>query len=197
LAQLRRWDLIVRINPIDASAWQEWASNETDPDLALDRYAHAAAIASENPYYHESLGMALEASHRYENYSQALKEYLKVLQLSPSRAYDALAVGRILYILGEPSQACAWFKNALRIEPHYWECDLWIARCLHRLGKPGRAVAVSEQLKKRREFYLMWRKRVYDDLPVPNEPPSPYEKVLLSYDDAVVDRELKAVQGHR
>jgi tetratricopeptide (TPR) repeat protein len=196
LTRTGRWDLIVRVNPRDASAWKEWADHEKNQDRALERYAHSVEAAPENPYFHESLGMALEASHRPENCLLALKEYLKVMQLSPHRAFDALAIGRLLFLMGEPSHACEWFKNALRIEPRYWECDLWIARCLLRMGKPGKAVAILRHLQVRRDAYETWRKRMYEDLPWPNVS-SGYDQAILSYDDSVVNRELFAIQNHR
>jgi tetratricopeptide (TPR) repeat protein len=137
--------------------------------------------------------LALEASQRSENYVPAIQEYLLALRYAPHRAPNALAIGRILFLLHQPAQALAWFQKALRMEPRYWECDLWIARCLAQLGKPRLAQRVLMNLKVRRDVYLRWRSDVREDLPTPNDP-SNYDKTLLSYDESVIDRELAALR---
>jgi len=191
-----RSDLIVHVNPADASAWKDLADREPDLDRALIYYARAASVVPGNLYFHEALGRALEASRRPDNEPRALTEYLQVLDLAPGRALDALAVGRVLFTGAEPVKACEWFKNALRIEPHYWECDLWIARCLVRMGKRRQAISILRHLQSRKALYEAWRMKAYEDLPRPNIP-SGYDQAILAYDDTVVTRELVLLERHR
>jgi tetratricopeptide (TPR) repeat protein len=189
-AQADRWDLILRWDPLDANAWKQWAERQSDFSLMLQGCARSVALAPEQPYYRETYALALEASRRPENYQRALEEYVTALHYAPHRAQNALAIGRILFLGKQPNQALPWFKRALQIEPHYWECDLWIARCLAQLKRPEQAGRVLSGLKTQRKNFVAWRRQVESDLPP--EDPSEYQQMILAYDERVVNRELAA-----
>jgi O-antigen ligase len=191
------WEKILRINPYDASAWTGWADQQRDLQLAITGYSRAVGLVPDEVYFHEYLGLALEASRLRSNYTAAIQEYLAGLELAPNRAPDALAIGRILYILNEPQNAMVWFKRALSMEPHYWECNLWIARCLYRAGKTERANEMLKDLRIKHDAYGIWRKRMEDqeDLPTPNLH-SGYEQKILSFNGDVLKSGLLTNQSH-
>ena len=187
-----RWNWIVRCQPWDAEAWHQWAFQQADLARAVEGHAKAAALVPENAYYHEALAQALAATGRPENDLRAFEEYKRALREAPSRAVDALAIGRLFLITGKPPEALEWIRKARRIEPHYWVCDLWEARSLAALGKPCLAFQTLEHLRDRRSAYLTERESDEADLPSPPEP-SDYSRLILGYDDRVVERELLAL----
>ena len=81
--------------------------------------------------------------------------------------------------------ALPWFKKALRTEPNYWECDLWIARCLFEGGQKRQGLRVLRQLPIRRERFLR------EQAAAVRSRNSPYERIILSYNPAVVQAELR------
>jgi tetratricopeptide (TPR) repeat protein len=187
-----RWDAILRWNPRDAGAWARWADQQRNAAEAVKGYGRAVAIAPEHPYYLESYALALESTRTPEGYSHALDAYRRALQSAPHRPQNALAIGRILFLAHQPGKALGWFQKALWIEPHYWECDLWIARCLAQLNRPREARRVLRNVRVRRRTYLHWRRLVGTDLGPANEH-SGYERSILAYDDRTIDRALTLV----
>jgi hypothetical protein len=187
-----RWDLIVRYQPRDASAWKQLADQQKDLGKSLYGYEQASLLVPAQPYFHESLARALSETRQPNAMDRSLMEYALALQEAPGRATNALAIGRLLLLRGDPQRAQDWFEKARRIEPHYWECDLWIARCLVRLQKRREAILTLVHLKKRRDIYLKWREQVLLDLPAHYEV-SDYEKTILAYDENVRTRELSAL----
>jgi len=188
-----RWDHVVRSQPFDASAWNNWANAQHDVNQALDGYRRAAALVPSQAYFRESFGRALEATRSPENYTLALAQYKAALREAPNRAINALAIGRILYLQDKPADALEWFKKALQIEPRYWECDLWMARCLYRLGRSQSARRVLIHLKTRRDDYFNLRNRIAQDLPSSNES-SAYDRIILAYDECVRIHDLSLLQ---
>jgi O-antigen ligase len=187
-AAQQRWDLILRGDSRDALAWQNWAYHQSLSDQALLGFAQAVRLSPSQVYFHESYARALESA-PHPDLALALKEYLLALRCAPGRATNALAIGRILFRLRDPQEAVSWFQRARYIEPHFWECDLWLARCRYQLGNQRAAIWILRNLEQRRKKYLEERARIVNDLPSGNDP-SDYEHAILAYDSHVVERQL-------
>jgi hypothetical protein len=153
-------------------------------------YAQAVAHAPEQVYFREAYGRVLEACHQNGGLQNALTQYQAAYALAPSRAINALSIGRILFIHGNINQALVWFETARRTEPHYWECDLWIARCFFQSGEKKKALWALTYLPQRRQRYLAYRQKIAADMPWPDDP-SAYSLNILAYDETVVARTLK------
>ena len=194
LARQDRWMAIVTLQPYDATAWKNAADRQPTLGEALPGYAHAVQWVPHQIYFREAFARALEASRQPEALRQAVVQYTAALSLAPHRAVDALALGRLSLLGGEPQKALSYFEAARRMEPRYWECDLWAARCLALLGRWETAVAALDHLRKRRADYFAWRQRVAADLPSSDDS-SDYDRVILRYDDAVVMAERAAILG--
>ncbi|OGR90243.1 MAG: hypothetical protein A2992_07990 [Elusimicrobia bacterium RIFCSPLOWO2_01_FULL_59_12] len=147
--------------------------------------ARAVRLHPHDVYLRETYAAALESSPNSEDAIRALQEYQTALLLAPNRAINALAVGRLLYRERDPVVALPWFKKALRTEPNYWECDLWIARCLFEGGQKRQGLRVLRQLPIRRERFLR------EQAAAVRSRNSPYERIILSYNPAVVQAELR------
>ncbi len=181
------WHWIVAFNPTDAQAWHELGFSNTDP-LSSVKYARNAARWGPNQlYYHEAYATALEISGDPKNMAAALKELLRAIQLSPSRAVDYLAVGRLLFRSTKPSLALPWFERARKIEPNYWQADLWIARCYVQMGQKEKALFILENLPIRRRAVLQRFTGPYVTL-------TDYEKEILGYSSQVLGQEIAKVQ---
>ena len=191
-----KWENIIHWNPRDATAWRNWANQQTDESRVLYGLNRAVNLVPAQVFFHEAFANALEGSRHPEYLSQAVKEYARALDCSPSRAIDALAIGRNLYKMGEYSLAIEWFQKARQIEPQYWESDLWIARCLFQLHYQRRAFWVLRYLKDRRERYLNFRASIILDISSQNLP-ADYDKVVLAYDPRVVEREITIYKSMR
>lgn len=180
-----KWDTVCQWLPKDAEAWHEWSKQQSNPEKVLLGARQAVLWSPSMVFYRESLGRVLEAT---RNYPEAVEEYKTALQLAPGRAINALAIGRILFINNNPTAALEWFKQARLIEHHYWECDLWIARCLYQSGKTQQARWALDNLVQRRDDYLAWRTAMFRQLPSENLP-SGYSDTLLQYDPEVIRQE--------
>jgi tetratricopeptide (TPR) repeat protein len=186
--QQERWEDVIRWNPGDAQAWEAQGRLAKDSLTAAKAFSKAVQYSPSQPYYRESLAGALEAlgpSYRTE----AEEHYRRAWELAPSRALNALSIGRLYYRDGKFKEALPYFESAQRIEPHYWESDLWIARCWKRLGEKRKAQFILRALQRRHNDFVLYQKRMVADLPS-QAMPSGYEAEILRYDDAVVRREL-------
>jgi tetratricopeptide (TPR) repeat protein len=184
-----QWSRILRCNPRDAEAWQQWADRQPQFDNRLAGLNRAVALVPENAYFREDRAQTLEASHLSGNYPLAMNDYLKALEYAPKRPQNALDIGRILFLSRHPAEALSWFKRALAMEPYYWEADLWIARCLAMEGRRDQAVKILRNLQRRRQDYLDRYNRIADEFGVPLQPAG-YGQSILSYDDNVVRQEI-------
>ncbi len=187
-ASNQQWERILHINPYDASAWEEWAAQRTEPGPALQGYARAAALVPGQFAFHESLARAFEASRRLELLPPAIREYEQAMACSPSRAVDALAIGRSLFKLGQYASALDEFRRARLIEPNYWECDLWEARCHFQLGQTCQALKALQFLRRRRLAFTKLRSEVSGDLPS-GMGQTNYGQEILAFDEKVVEEE--------
>jgi O-antigen ligase len=189
------WAGIVRWNPKDASAWHALGGQMKPGSGAVHAYQRAVALCPEQPYFHESLAAALELSPHPENIAQALQEYLIAFQQAPSRAIDALAIGRLYYRHGHMQPALAWFKKARDLEPRYWEAHLWIARGLLETGSRREALRALRRLPREYENFRAAHQKVIQGLRLYQ--PSGYERTILAYDQTVVNQELQRFLSHR
>ena len=113
---------------------------------------------------------------------------LKVaLTLAPGRAVNALALGRLAARRKAWPEALGWFVRAKTLEPHYWEASLWIARCQAALGERKKAIFTLRQIPLERAEV---RARIDARRSIDRYDPSGYERMILSYDARVVEREL-------
>lgn len=187
------WARVVRWNSHDAWALKNLADQQPNPcKEGLPLYARAVAKAPDQLDFREAYGHMLEACRQNDYLDDALTQYEAAYTLAPSRAIDALAIGRILFIHGNVAEALAWFENARHGEPHYWECDLWIARCYLRLGDKDKARWTLSNLPLARQRYLDARRKMLADLPSSDEPTG-YSQTILAYNADVVTRELRAL----
>jgi O-antigen ligase len=190
-------DRIVRWNPHDSLALKNWADQMRNPcQDGLPLYQQAVKETPDQVEWREAYGHILEACRQNDYLRNALEQYHAAYRLAPHRAINALAMGRIFYIHGNVGEALSWFENVRHIEPHYWECDLWIARCLFRLGKTKDAIWTLNYLPFRRNKYLAQRQTMLADLPSTDDP-SGYSSIILAYDDHVIARELKEMRKHQ
>jgi tetratricopeptide (TPR) repeat protein len=185
----KRWTTLIRWDSRDAEAWIGWAGSQSELRYVIAGRTQAVMLAPEDPYYREMLAAALEATHQREAYALALEHYQTALILAPFRAPNALAIGRIWVVLGQPHKALPWFQKALSIEPNYWECDLWIARCLALQGEKEKSLRILRNLRKRHEMHLVWLEKSLPDLG-PQPFPTLYQSTILAYDDRVVLDEM-------
>lgn len=139
-----------------------------------------------NVYLRESLARALESHNTPESLQEAALHYEMAIRLAPSRAINYVALGRILYRFHLIPNAQSRFEEARRIEPHYWEADLWIARCKAAQGQVRAALFQLRHLEKRRQAVL----RRFRSYAVPR---SAYEEQILGYDSVVVEQERKRI----
>ncbi len=186
------WPLILRWNKTDAEAWQQWGYAQASSQEALVCFSHAARLVPRNPYYHESLARALEATGKTDNCDLAKTHYVQALQYAPSRAINALALGRLMYNGHRFKEAMEWFKAARQIEPFYWECDFWIARSWQALGQRRKAKWVLSYLVKRKRIYDEETVRIRRDIPYFRKDDSDYANQLQRFDMNAIDQELRA-----
>jgi len=177
-----QWKQIVHLNPYDGEAWHQLGSQEMDSSERIEAQRQAVHRSPYNLYFREALAAELESSGLESNYPLALQQYLQALVLCPTRAVDALAVGRLLLRAGDPLTALAWFEKARGLEPHYWESDLWIARCYRASGQREKAKFILRDLLIR-----------HAETKVPSNllGMSPYERAILGFSEQAVKRELK------
>jgi hypothetical protein len=179
-----RWDQIVRWSPYDAEALKEIAFSKPDLGERLTYLQKASAASPSDIYLLEHLATALENYPEKAHYERAIEVYTRVLSLAPSRATDALALGRLLFRERHFPAALLWFQAARTIEPNYWESDLWIARTLSLMNRPQEAISMLKQLAARHQSFIRENPR-WDDFPH-----SVYEQQILRYDDRVVQSQL-------
>jgi cytochrome c-type biogenesis protein CcmH/NrfG len=184
----RSWFRILQINSQDCTAWAGWGDQQTSVTDTLSAYANAVRSCPEQPYYHESLAFALEQFSDSRDLQRALFEHHKVLQEAPSRAINALAIGRIYFRLGNLDEALSWFEKARTVEPHYWEAYLWIARCRYEKKEPRRAVWFLNYLSLQHVKFQTYKS---ERLSGTVYRPSGYERMIIAYDPKVVARELQ------
>lgn len=184
-----KWGVLLRYTPSDAMAWHMQGFRETLPSQAAFDHRKATQKAPQNPYYWESLGNALESNSTIQDSPEAFLSYRQATLLAPSRATNYLSIARLLFRLGDPRAAIPWIKKARQLEPFYWECDLWLARCYARLGNTRHAAFILRQLRAR---------RLATSTKDPSSPnmSSSYETTILAYDDRVIASELKMLQSH-
>lgn len=177
------WEKIVTWNPEDANAWYELGMRQQNRLRAVDALNRAIEYSPYRFDYHESLGSLWESSLDPRDLPFALSEYKKTLQNAPFRAITVLAMGRIFYREGEWAEALACFEKACQIEPNYWESYLWQARCYYELGDKKRAIWLLHYLPIRRSQFLARYPSGY-------EPHSGYERIILSYNSSIIQRDL-------
>jgi len=182
------WRRILGWNPHDAEAWHELAYQTNEPLEALRYHQNAVQESPQQPYYVEGLARALDSRPESTYLPLALTMYLNAIQLAPTRAVNDLAVASVLWRAGEPVRAWDWAEQALRLEPYYWECDLWKARCFAKMGDRKRAIFALQNLRQRRRQFL-------DSGFVAAQ--SPYENTILRYDDSVIQQELEHLESLR
>lgn len=192
-----RWDLIVRWNPRDAWAWKSLGDLDTDfCGKGLSGYSEAARRNPNQVYILEAYARRLEACRAHDSLEILKELYRRAYALAPNRAVNALSLGRIAFLQGNYSEALSWVQSARRIEPHYWECDLWMARCYYQQGDLSRARFILRHLRARRTAHLRYQQLIRADLPWPDDPSS-YSNTILGYDDKVLREELlRWQQGH-
>lgn len=176
------WKQLIAINPHNAEAWHQLGNQEVDNSERIEAQRHAVRQAPYNLYYREGLATELESSGLEANYPMALQQYQQAVILCPTRAVDALALGRLLLRAGDPQAALVWFEKARALEPDYWESDLWIARCYRASGQQDKATFILHNLLARHA-----QAKLPDNL----FGISPYEHAILGFDEQVVKRELK------
>ncbi len=147
----------------------------------------------QNVYVREAFARALEATHEPARLPLALEHYRTAVHLAPNRAMNVLAVGRVLFLQNHIPEAMEAFRAARRIEPRYWEADLWIARCYAREGRRENAIQALRLLASRRQAILNYHEKVKLAIPI-HLGTSPYEDVILGYDSEVVRKELAALK---
>jgi len=123
-----------------------------------------------NVYVRERIAREFESNGDLDT---ALAHYHQCISLAPYRAINYLAIGRILYRKANIQEARKWFEDTRRIEPHYWETDLWLARCFQMQGDSTRALFTLD--------YLLQRYRPY-------KPESNYDAMILAFDRGTVLR---------
>jgi len=183
-ASHQAWDRIVSWNSADGEAWHEFAYQITDQKLAVFYHQRAVQESPNQPFYVEALARALESGSDPKVLPQTLEMYLRAINLAPKRAINYLAVTRILWRAREYGNALQWAAKASALEPYYWECDLWRARCMEKLGHANQAVFILKNLIQRREAVL----KLY-----PGPVQSPYEQAILNFDPAVIENELRRI----
>lgn len=166
-----RWEDLCRVFPYDSEA-----------AYRSEHYAQAVSQSFYNPYYHEALAKTYESSTQINSLVLALKEYQYARVLAPSRAINSLAIGKIILRLGDSKKAFVWFQEARRIEPFYWEADLWIARCFFLKGNRSSAIYQLLDLSARHRVFVSRQDRAFA---------SPYESAILSYDESTVQKDLR------
>jgi O-antigen ligase len=186
-AHQQRWDRITRVNPSDANAWRHIALESSALDRSLDAASQAVRWAPNTVYDQELLAQRLEAMLQRETSAASLEHYHLALLLAPTRATDALAIGRLLFKEGGAALALPWFERALALEPHYWEADLWAARCLYARGAPEEAIRRLQRLEARHHAF-------HDRFSGTASITSGYAERILAYDDAVVQKDLRAMK---
>jgi tetratricopeptide (TPR) repeat protein len=180
-ADRQEWRRILNVNPHDAEAWHNLAYATSNSQEGLKYHERAVLESPYQIYYIEALARSLESIPGQEGISPAIEAYLKAIRLAPTRATNYLSIARLLWRAGEPREALQWTDRAGRLEPNYWECDLWRARCLEHLGDKSRARAILNSLIERHEYFL----RINQP-----HPDSPYEETILAYDRSVIENEL-------
>jgi tetratricopeptide (TPR) repeat protein len=176
-----RWKQEIRLNPYDAEAWHQLGYQDVPNSERIEAQQHAVELSPYNLYYREALASELELSNQPANEPFALQQYLQALILCPTRATDDLAVGRILFREGDPQVALEWFEKARRLEPYYWEADLWVARCYRAMKQPQKASFILKDLLERHARLT--------PSPSPQQTSS-YEDAILGFDETVVNRAL-------
>ncbi len=193
----QRWDQIVRWNPADSGAWASLAEQQNDTCArGLRYYANAVESSPQQLYFREKYAYRLEACRQDDYLRKSFEQYHAAYALSPYRAVNLLAMGRILYISGSIKASMQWFEGARRLEPQYWECDLWLARCHFRLGDSNKARWILRNLQYRRKQYLTYHEQIRPDLPW-TEDSSGYSNTILGYDDRVIEEELRHMLPRR
>jgi O-antigen ligase len=179
-----RWDPIVRWNTADGEAWKNLALNQDRPADSIPNFQKALKHMPYDIYTREDYAIALEQQATRDSEVEALHQYAAALDLAPHRAVDALAIGRILFKRNQAAQAREWFKYARRLEPHYWESELWVARCSYQMGDKQSAARMVRNLIRRHNAFLKRQKEWVINNTL-------YENVILSYDRAVVEKDLR------
>jgi O-antigen ligase len=183
------WAKIVRINPFDAAAWKELGDQMPIGSESIKAYQRAVSLAPSNSYFHEALAFALEKSPHAQDQDLAIHHYLQALEKAPQRAHLAYALGRLAYQRKDLRGALSWFERAIRVEPHYWEAHLGVARCQFRLGQRQKAIHTLRLIPVRHAAFTVKQNEVLKGVSFYH--PSGYEKIILSYDPKVIQDELR------
>src|SRR5450631_2896775 len=108
-----------------------------DHDAAVVRIQRAVEIDPNNPGYYNNLGLALKASHRFD---QATASFRHAIHLNPDNATAHVSLGNMLKDRGELEQAVAHFRIALTLKPELAEAHNNLANVLKGLARFQEAV---------------------------------------------------------
>jgi hypothetical protein len=184
----QEWRRILNLNPHDAEAWHNLAYRASDKQESVRDHERAVLESPYQLYYIEALARSLESIPGQEGIYPAIEAYLKAIRLAPTRATNYLGIVRLLWRAGEPREALEWADHARRLEPNYWECDLWKARCFIQLGKKNRAQFILKN--------VIWRHAQFLQTAL-STPSSPYEQAILGYDERIIQEELSRLSPTR
>jgi tetratricopeptide (TPR) repeat protein len=183
-ATRQKWEHILRFDPGDAAAWSGWASQQKALENVIHGDAEAVRHSPGNFYYQEALALALESTQTPDNVPLALQHYEDAFRRAPTRATDALAIGRLFFRDRDAVKALSWFQKACALEPLYWQAQFWVARTNFQLGKEKLALQQLRSLQFQHAAFLPRYARMA-------QPLSAYEGMILAYDADVVNQELR------
>ena len=111
-------------------------------DTAIELIGQAVRLRGDDAFYHQNLGLALQAQARL---GDAAACFERALGLKPDlvKAHNNLGVVRLAQ--GKPGDAVTHFERALTLAPNYAAAHVNIGNALKALGKLDRSVANFER----------------------------------------------------